>query len=292
MLSEEVIKYLNPINGDKILDGTVGCAGHSKRLLERILPQGFLIGIDRDGQAINIAKKRLSAEYPEKNYKIEHANFDELEVILKNNGIDKLNGALFDLGISSFQIDTPQRGFSIKENGPLDMRMDLSQRITAFDVVNRYPEKQLADVIYQFGEERASRKIARYIVNARKTKKIETTYELAGIVLKALSRGGKRSRIHPATKTFQAIRIEVNNELGSIKQALEKVVTFLAPKARLCVISFHSLEDRIIKQFFRELAKNKEDFKILTKKPIIPTEEETAANPRARSAKLRVIEKN
>jgi 16S rRNA (cytosine1402-N4)-methyltransferase len=291
VLANEVIKYLDLSNGDKVLDGTVGCGGHSRRILDHILPKGSLIGIDKDEQALEIANKTLSDKKYQDKFILEHANFSELETILLENNIEKLNGVLFDLGISSFQIDTAQRGFSIKEDGPLDMRMDLSQNFSALDVVNRYPEKELADVIFKFGEERASRRIARYIVTARKVKRIETTHELARIVVKALRKPGKHSKTHPATRTFQAIRIEVNSELSSIEKALEKVVKFLSPKAKLCVISFHSLEDRMIKLFFRELAKDRESFKILTKKPIVPSDEEIGNNPRSRSAKLRVIEK-
>ena len=289
VLLNEVIEHLDPKAKDIILDATLGCAGHASQIIERIKPSGMLIGIDQDIEVIKIAQQNLSG-LDSKLFKIVKNNFRYVDKVLDSLEIKKLNGAMFDIGISSFQIDTALRGFSIKEEGPLDMRMDLSQKLTAYDVVNKYPEKDLADVIYEYGEERRSRKIARYIKEARHKKRIETTKELADLVLRALKTGKGFNRVHPATKTFQAIRIEVNAELTAIKEALEKIVNYLDSGARVCVISFHSLEDRIVKNFFRDKAKE-DKLSVITKKPITASDEELKVNKRSRSAKLRVAQK-
>ena len=289
VLLDEIIEHLNLKPGDKILDATIGCAGHASEIIKRIQPDGLLIGIDQDLEVIKIAQQNLS-NFDSKLFKIVKSNFSNLDQVLLSCNLEKINGAMFDIGISSLQIDSPLRGFSIKDDGPLDMRMDLSQKLTAYDVVNRYPEKDIADVLFYYGEERRSRKVARYIKEARHKKKIQTTKELADIVLRALKPAKGFKRVHPATKTFQAIRIEVNKELDVITKALEKIVDFLEEGARVCVISFHSLEDRIVKNFFREQAKENR-LKIITKKPLTATDEELSINPRSRSAKLRVAQK-
>lgn len=284
VLLEESTDLLLGNRGKLYVDCTLGLGGHTKRILEKN-PEAFVIGIDRDEEAIELAKENLK-EF-EGRFAIYKANFADLDVVLEAEGVDKVDGFLFDLGVSMFQLKS-ERGFSFQIDAPLDMRMDKEQKLTAYRVVNEYPEKELARIIWEYGEERLSRKIARAIVQYRKRKPIETTKELADIILSVYPERLKHGRIHPATKTFQAIRIEVNRELESLKEALEKTTDRLNPKGRLVVISFHSLEDRIVKNFFRE---HSQELKILTKKPITPSEEEIRMNPAARSAKLRAGER-
>ncbi len=284
VLLEESTDLLLGNGGRLYVDCTLGLGGHTRRILEKN-PEAFVIGIDRDEEAIELAKKNLKSF--EGRFSVYKANFADLDLVLEAEGVEKVDGFLFDLGVSMYQLKS-ERGFSFQIEAPLDMRMDKEQRLTAYKVVNEYPERELARIFWEYGEERLSKKIARAIVEYRKRKPIETTKELADIVLSVLPERLRHGRIHPATKVFQAIRIEVNRELENLKIALEKTVDHLNPKGRLVVISFHSLEDRIVKVFFRE---HSDVFRVLTKKPIRPSEEEIRMNPASRSAKLRAGEK-
>lgn len=263
------------------MDGTVGLGGHAAAVLRMSAPDGRLLGFDRDSETLERARQRLADEG--ERVRLEVANFREIPDRL---GEERADGILLDLGISSVQLDDPERGFSFQGDGPLDMRMDRRGGETAADVVNLMGEGDLADVIYEFGEERASRRIARAIVRARERQPIETTKELADVVRRAAPPSRRRG-FHPATRTFQALRIHVNRELEGLGDALEKIAQCLAPAGRLAVIAFHSLEDRVVKTTFRELARR--GFTLLTRKPVRPSEDETSRNPRARSARLRTL---
>ncbi len=284
VLLEEATDLLLGSGGTLYVDCTLGLGGHAKRILEKN-PKAFVVGIDRDEEAIEIAKESLKGF--EGRFSIYKANFAYLDLVLKEEGIDRVDGFLFDLGVSMLQLQS-ERGFSFQIDAPLDMRMDKDQSLTAYRVVNEYPERELARIIREYGEEKLSKKIARAIVEARKKKPIETTRELAELIASLYPPRLRHGRIHPATRTFQAIRIEVNRELENLKVALEKTPPLLNPGGRLVVISFHSLEDRIVKNFFKN---HREEFIILTKKPITPSEEEIKRNPASRSAKLRAGEK-
>lgn len=288
VLTEEVIRHLNLKKGGAYLDATVGCGGHAALILEEISPEGFLIGIDCDEEALTYARSKLS-KFKESSYKIIKANFRNADSILEDIGIKKIDGALFDLGVSLLQFKNADRGFSINLDGALDMRMDLSQGLNAFDIVNKYPENQLYRIIREFGEERYAGRIARFISEKRKTSKIRTTSELANVITRAVGYRYRKLKIHPATRTFQAIRITVNKELDALSEALEKLPFILNKGARVCVISFHSLEDRIVKNYFKRYAKENK-FLLVNKKPIIASLEEVRQNPRSRSAKMRVAE--
>ena len=288
VLSNEVIDFLNPAPGQIIVDATIGGAGHSEQILRRITPGGTLIGIDRDEETLRLASERLRPF--EGLFKLINKNFKYLKEILKDLGINKANGIIFDLGISSIQMEAWQRGFSIKNDGPLDMRMDRSQTLTAKDLVNRLRESELSDIIRDFGEERFHRRIAKRIVEERARKEISTTSELSDVILRSLPYSHNKYKIHPATRTFQAIRIKVNDELGSVREALNALPEALEKGGRACVISFHSLEDRIAKNTFKEF-KARGLFNILTKKPVTAKEVEVISNPRSRSAKLRAVER-
>jgi 16S rRNA (cytosine1402-N4)-methyltransferase len=288
VLTKEVISFLNPEPGQIIVDATIGGGGHSEQILQKIIPGGMLIGIDRDEETLRLAAERLKPF--EGSFKLINRNFKYLKEVLKDIGVEKANGIIFDLGISSIQMEARQRGFSIKSDGPLDMRMDRNQALTAKDLVNRLSEIEISDTIRDFGEERFHRRIAKRIVEERKKKEISTTTELTEVILKAIPYRHNKYKIHPATRTFQAFRIRVNDELGSINQALSESPDILLGGARVCVISFHSLEDRIVKNRFKEF-KSGGIFNILTKKPLTADANEVIANPRSRSAKLRVGEK-
>ncbi len=263
------------------MDGTVGLGGHASAVLRATAPDGRLRGFDRDGETLARARERL-APFAER-ARLEQADYRDIPARL---GEERADGILLDLGISSVQLDDPGRGFSFLADGPLDMRMDRSGGETAADLVNELPEKELADVIYEYGEERASRRIARAIVRSRERAPIRTTAALAEIVRRAAPPSRRRG-FHPATRTFQALRIRVNRELDGLDGALENLARCLAPGGRMAVIAFHSLEDRVAKTSFRTLAR--QGYTILTKKPLRPGEDETRANPRARSARLRAI---
>ena len=289
-MQSEVLFWLRPKEWDIFLDCTVGYCGHAERILEASAPDGIVIGIDRDLRAIEEGRKRLE-RFGVRAVLIK-GHFMELKRLLAERGISSVQGALFDLGVSSPQIDDPSRGFSFQAGGPLDMRMDQSAGVTAAEIVNRTNEVDLANMIYEFGEERYSRRIARAIVRARANQPFETTNELASIVEAAVPAHYCRGRIHCATRTFQALRIAVNQELEHLEPALRDAADVLAPGGRLCVISFHSLEDRIVKHTFRALSAEADgEMEVLTKRPQVPTDEEIYRNPRSRSAKLRVIQR-
>jgi 16S rRNA (cytosine1402-N4)-methyltransferase len=289
-MPSEILSWLRPHKSGTYLDCTVGYCGHGLGILKASDPDGKLVGIDRDSHAIEICTERLAA-YGNRVVLI-HGHFMELKRLLPARGISQVQGALFDLGVSSPQIDDPTRGFSFQAEGPLDMRMDRSGGMTAADIVNGLDEIDLANMIYRFGEERYSRRIARALVRARGSLPFTTTYQLASVIESAVPGHYRRGRIHCATRTFQALRIAVNNELAHLETSLEDAATVLAPGGRLCVISFHSLEDRIVKQSFRALSlPARGEFEILTKRPQLPTDDEIHRNPRSRSAKLRVIQR-
>ena len=285
---EEVVSALNLKSGDVVLDATVGSGGHAGEILKKILPDGKLIGLDADPSILKIAEENLKNFIDA--FKLINENFKNLDIILSKENIKNINAILFDLGISSYQIEDKYRGFSIKENARLDMRMDPRLKITAYDIVNNYTEKELSDIIMQFGEDRLHNRISRYIVEERSKKTIETTYDLAAIIHKAVGFRYKRTRIDPATRTFQAIRIAVNNELDALEEGLKKAVAWLDVGGRIVIISFHSLEDRIVKNLFKGYA-GLGILKIITKKPIRPSGEEVRLNPRSRSSRLRVAER-
>jgi len=284
------------------VDGTLGNGGHAAAILERLKGGGILIGFDRDMDAIERVQDKLKAEAGRR-VELVHDNYANMAAQLDRLGIGKVQGLLLDLGVSSFQLDIAERGFSFQQDGPLDMRMDRAGGQTAADLVNTASEQELADIIYRYGEDRASRRIARMIVEARAKVRIETTAQLAGIVERA--KGGRRGkRIHPATQTFQALRMAVNEELASIEQVLGQMVGRVVDGGRIAVLTFHSLEDRLVKRFFSRHVPREESLqqggvrrvyeeppvKWVWKKPLVATEEEQAVNPRSRSAKLRVVE--
>jgi 16S rRNA (cytosine1402-N4)-methyltransferase len=289
-MSKEALFWLIQENGRTYLDCTVGYSGHAERILEASGPDSRLIGIDRDAVAIAASRERL-ARFGDRVLLL-HGHFVDLKRHLTVRGIGQVDGILFDLGISSPQLEEPGRGFSFQGDGPLDMRMDQSMSGTAADLVNRWPEAQLADTIFQFGEERFSRRIARAIVRARERHLLATTKELVSVVEGAVPAHYRHGRLHCATRTFQAIRIAVNHELDCLDPALRDAADVLSPGGRLCVISFHSLEDRIVKHTLRALSgKDDPALVVLTKKPQIPTREESDRNPRSRSAKLRAAQR-
>ncbi|MSQ76939.1 MAG: 16S rRNA (cytosine(1402)-N(4))-methyltransferase RsmH [Nitrospiraceae bacterium] len=290
VLAREVVAWLVRQPGGTYLDCTVGQGGHAALILERSSPDGVLIGIDRDPDAIAATGEQLARFAPR--MRLGQGNFSALKQHLKSVGVAEVDGVIFDLGVSSAQLDRPERGLSFLSDGPLDMRMDQRAGRTAADLVAQLPERELADLIYQYGEERYSRRIARAIIAFRKVHPLRTTFDLVSVVSGSVPAAYRHGRIHCATRTFQALRIAVNQELDVIEGALRDAVDVLAPGGRLCVISFHSLEDRIAKQTFRSLAQGSGAcLKILTKKPYVPSDEERRDNPRARSAKLRVAER-
>ena len=298
VLPDEVRAALAPRPGASFIDGTLGGGGHALALLGAAQPGGRLLGIDADPAALAAAHARLvDAGMPTMSYTLHHGRFGDMRAIAAAHGFAAVSGILLDLGVSSHQLDTPERGFSFSSDGPLDMRLDPTRGPTAADLVNGLPEQELADIIYRYGEERGSRRIARFIVERRDTAPFSSTAVLAALVARAIGRGG-RDKIHPATRTFQALRIAVNGELDQLEAALPQAVELLGPGGRLAVISFHSLEDRIVKLFFRaesgyggSMNEQIPRLAIITKKPIEAAEAELAANPRSRSAKLRVAER-
>ena len=279
----EAIKILSPRPCGTYVDATIGPGGHSEALLKLIGTGGKLIGIDRDNEALKTARERLSDE----RVILKKGNFSDMENLLNRDGITEVDGILFDLGISMVQMKDPERGLSFVSGERLDMRMDKEQALSAWNVVNKYPGKELERILREFGEERLSRKISEEIVRERRIKSIDTCSELSEIVVRVY---GRRRRIHPATKTFQALRIEVNKELDELQKGLDSSVRILKKGGRLCVISYHSLEDRIVKHFFARSSKEGV-FRVLTKKPVTPESEEIRSNPSSRSAKLRAAER-
>ncbi len=300
VLFDEVIENIVTNKEGVYLDCTLGGAGHTQGILENTSEKGVVIAIDQDDDAIEFAGKKLE-NYKER-IKIFKDNFKNLDTVLYMAGYEKVSGILMDIGVSSYQLDDPERGFSYKYEAKLDMRMNKNAKISAYEVINEFSEQEIADILYKYGEEPKSRRIARKITEARKEKKIETTTELADIVIRAIGKSMKR---HPAKRTFQAVRMYVNQELEVLEEALEKAVELLEDRGRLLVITFHSLEDRIVKNKFREFEKpckcppnipicvcGKESLgKVITKKPIVAGELELKDNSRAHSAKLRVFER-
>ena len=285
------------------VDGTLGGGGHSYEILKRLSPKGRLIGIDQDGEALKAAGERLK-EF-ENQITLVRSNYCEIDKVLKELNVEKVDGILLDIGVSSYQLDNLERGFSYKSDAPLDMRMDTRQELTAADVVNTYSENELFKIIKDYGEDKFAKNIAKHIVLARKEKPLETTKELSEVIKRAIPMKVQAKGGHPAKKTFQAIRIEVNQELTVLKESIDKMIDLLKPNGRICIITFHSLEDRIVKTKFREnenpctcppnfpvcVCGKKSKGKVITRKPIIPSEDEIEENKRAKSSKLRIFER-
>ena len=286
----EVLEYLNLKPGQIIVDATLGLGGHSSRIGERIGDTGVLVGIDRDQESLAAARESLRENLNK--IRFAYGNFSDLNSILKGLNIERIDGILFDLGISSFQLGDAERGFSFQSDGPLDMRLDRNSYICAYDLVNNLNEEEISHLLKTFGQERWHNRIAHLLIQERQRHPITTTGELSNIVLSAIPPRLRRFhyRIHPATRTFQAVRIAVNRELESLEAAIIKGIGLLNSGGRICVISFHSLEDRIVKFTFKKFA-SEGAIKIITPKPLTPKESETKDNPRSRSAKFRVAEK-
>ena len=306
VLLRETVDGLNPKSGGIYCDGTLGGGGHAALICERIGKAGVFLGIDKDSEAIAAAQERLRPYGCRKLYR--QGGFENIKAILEETGISGLDGAVLDLGVSSRQLDEPERGFSYMQDGPLDMRMDSGPDaggLTAEDVVNSYSEQDLCRIFREYGEERWARRIASFVANERRRGRIQSTGELSEIIKRAIPAAARREGPHPAKRVFQAIRIEVNDELGALEKGLWALIDALNPGGRLAVITFHSLEDRIAKEAFRRrenpcecpkgapvcVCGKKADARRVTKKPIVPTEGERVGNPRARSAKLRILEK-
>lgn len=303
VLLKESVDALNIRKDGIYVDGTLGRAGHSSEILKQI-PQGHLYAIDRDLQAIEESRERLMAIG--ENFTLIHTNFSNVKSELEKSGVYEIDGMVLDLGVSSPQFDEASRGFSYRFDAPLDMRMDQTQSLTAYEVVNNWSYEELVKIFYRYGEDNFSKQIARKIEKAREEKPIETTFELVDVIKSALPAKVRNAKGHPAKKIFQAIRIAVNDELNELETVLEEALSLLKPGGRLSVISFHSLEDRIVKETFQRYGKAKkvdkripvmpneiqeEPYKIITRKPILPSEEELEENNRSHSAKLRVIER-
>ena len=302
VLLNECIEGLNIKENGIYVDGTLGGAGHSAEIVKR-LTTGRLIGIDQDTNAINAAEKRLE-EYKDK-VTLVHDNFSNIKAVFSQLGIEKADGFLLDIGVSSHQLDEAERGFSYMHDAPLDMRMNRDNSFSAYNVVNEYSEDELSEIIYKYGEERWSKRIAQFIVAERSKKPIETTFELVDVIKKAVPKGARKDGPHPAKRTFQAIRIEVNGELEILERTIDHMTELLNPGGRLCIITFHSLEDRIVKNAFRKqenpctcppefpvcVCGKKKRANVITRKPILPSDEELEFNHRSRSAKLRILER-
>jgi 16S rRNA (cytosine1402-N4)-methyltransferase len=299
VLYQEIIHVLQPRSGGRYVDGTLGAGGHARGILEACAPDGQLLGLDVDPHALALARETLAPH--EGRIHLVQASHTTLSQQLASLGWDAVDGILLDLGASSMQFDDPARGFSFMQDGPLDMRFGINATMSAEEIINTFEQKELADIIFRYGEDRDARKIAKAIVTNRP---LHTTGQLVAVIERASPRRG--DKIHPATRTFQALRIAVNDELAAVEKTLPQAVASLKVGGRCAVISFHSLEDRIVKEYFREQSKDlvnppyermyeverKAVVKLITKKPILPTEEEIRENPRARSAKLRVVEKS
>jgi len=290
VLAEEICRWLRPKPSGIYVDCTLGVGGTSLKILENSGKNAYLVGLDRDPEALAHAEKILE---PYKSFvKIYHGNYSHIIDFVHQAGFEKVDGVVFDLGVSSLQLDKPERGFSFSSDGPLDMRMNQTQGPRAADLVNCLPEKELADLFFSCGEERFSRRIARAIVQARKTYALETTQALVAVIKGAVPHAYRKGRIHCATRTFQALRIRVNQELDLLQPALQEAVNLLNEGGRLCVVAFHSLEDRVVKHTFRAMAGGENPaITLLTKKPVIADTQEIQQNPRARSAKLRIAQR-
>lgn len=290
VMLNEAINYLNLSPGKIAVDTTMGTGGHSKVILERILPGGRLIGIDRDAESLAVSRERLREFSGSCDFI--HGNYADIDTILKGLNIKKVDAILFDLGISTFQLADPDRGFSFQNEGPLDMRMDKDSYICAYDLINNLNEEEISTILRNFGQERWHNRIAHLLVQEREKQPISTTTQLANIVIRSIPGRFRHShyRIHPATRTFQAVRIAVNRELEILELALNKAIAALGKGGRIVVISFHSLEDRVAKWTFRK-AQTDGLINIITPKPLIPRQEEIENNPSSRSSKLRVAER-
>ncbi|MBA4494255.1 16S rRNA (cytosine(1402)-N(4))-methyltransferase RsmH [Paenactinomyces guangxiensis] len=303
VLREEAADALHIKPDGVYLDCTLGGAGHSRYIAERLSKAGTLIGLDQDQTALDHAKERLKDL--DCNLYLIKANFRKVKQVVEELGFQKVDGILFDLGVSSPQLDHGERGFSYHQDAPLDMRMDVDQELSAYEIINHWPEEELARILFEYGEEKFSRRIAKEIVKQREEEPITTTLQLVEVIKHAIPAPARRTGPHPARRSFQAIRIAVNDELNAFRCALEQSVEILQPQGRISVITFHSLEDRICKKFFQEQAQecicpphfpvctcqHKATLRVITKKPILPTDREIERNQRARSAKLRVAEK-
>jgi len=302
---DECIDYLNIRANGVYVDATLGGAGHSSAILKRLGPEGLLIGIDQDQDAIRAAGQKLENVQTQGRYVLYHTNFEKIREVIGMQKLKAVDGVLMDLGVSSYQLDEGERGFSYQQDAPLDMRMNKSEEMDAAWVVNNLSREELTRIIREYGEEKWASRIAEFIVKSRETQKITTTGQLVDIIKAAIPAAARREGPHPAKRTFQAIRIAVNRELEVLEKTLGEIIDFLNPGGRLAVITFHSLEDRIVKQIFKDKAQGcicPGDFpkcvcgrtpqiRILTRKPVTPSEDELERNPRARSAKLRVAEK-
>jgi 16S rRNA (cytosine1402-N4)-methyltransferase len=290
-LKKEAVRALAVGKHGIYVDCTLGEGGHAEAILEAASPDGLLFGIDRDDAALRKAGERLTRFGSR--VRLLHDSFKNLGALLKTQGVEAVDGILMDLGVSALQLMDPERGFSFQKDGPLDMRMDRRSPVTAADLVNSLSEREMARVVFEYGEERWARRIARVVVEARKAKPITRTLELAELIRRAVPPAARSGRLHPATRTFQALRVLVNRELDQLDDALIDAVACLNPGGRLCVIAFHSLEDRIVKSTFRRLSRSRPaPVRLLTKKPTVPDRDEIRENPRARSARLRVVERN
>ena len=285
VLLHECMEYLSPETGKLYVDGTLGLGGHTEKILQLSAPEGRVVSFDWDEDAIAKATERLQG-FGDR-FQVQRRNFAEISEGLDSVGIDQIDGMMIDVGLSSLQLDMGKRGFSFQRDEVLDMRMDSRREMTAGSILQNSTEEQLADIFFYYGEERQARPIAAAIVAQRKIEKIEMTKQLVGVIARAVPKRFHPKRIHVATKVFQALRIAVNTELENLGTILDEGVKYLKPGARFCVISFHSLEDRIVKRKFRD----NDSLVVLTSRPIVATEEEIAANPRSRSARLRVAEK-
>lgn len=303
VMYEEVLNGLNVRQGKTYVDGTLGGAGHASGVLELLGDNGTFVGIDQDADALKASEERLREFKVEKH--IVRSNYCNMTSVLKGLGIEGVDGILLDLGVSSYQLDNPERGFSYRFNAPLDMRMDDRSELSAYEVVNGYSRSELFHIIRDYGEDRFAQNIATHIVKAREEKPIETTFELVEIIDKSIPMKFKKTGGHPAKRTFQAIRIEVNQELKVLEDSLSEMIDYLNPGGRFCIITFHSLEDRIVKRAFKNaenppctcppdlpvcVCNRQSKGKVLTRKPILPVESELNENPRSKSAKLRIFE--
>jgi 16S rRNA (cytosine1402-N4)-methyltransferase len=285
VLAQEVVEWLNPVSGKLYIDGTLGLGGHTSLILDKSSPSGRVIGFEWDEQAARPAEERL-ARFADR-FRLIQSSYADMVLRCREIGVRQVNGILIDLGVSSLQLDTPERGFSFKVDAPLDMRMDKRIKVTAEQLVNRLKKDELADVFYNYGEERQARRIAGFIVKARLEGPVKSTRQLAEIVGRAIPVKYHPKKIHVATKVFQALRIAVNREFDNLVKLLTDAPQLMVPGARICIITFHSLEDRIVKQAFV----NNRDYRVLTKKPVGVSAAELSNNFRARSAKLRVAER-
>ena len=305
VLLEETIQGLNIKEDGTYVDGTLGGGGHAFHVCRRLSDKGRFIGIDQDAAAIKAAGIRLLPYQDKLKIDIIRSNYDKTPQVLRKLGVDGVDGIVLDLGVSSYQLDTPERGFTYREDVPLDMRMDQRQETTAKDIVNDYPEMELYRVIRDYGEEKFAKNIARHICMARQNKAIETTYELNDIIKAAIPIRARSAGGHPSKRTYQAIRIELNRELTILEQSIDQMIDLLKPEGRICIITFHSLEDRIVKRIFKTnenpctcppnfplcVCGKVSKGKVITRKPILPSEAEVVENRRSKSAKLRIFER-